>query len=261
MTQPPHHLFHTGFINSVKQGWFGSIMMSQHTSKNSNQMIKGKKKQNTSGSYQNIIQAKNRVYKTQIFFWSFVHFCLCSSYLLFRGSKVTSKWHLTCCRERKRTSISPLETFKIEVVVLWKFIKLWMDVWREADVPSAPGCSCSGPGLQSWDTWFFPGWRRSWSWSRWSPAEQQTRGILASRGAVTSRCCYGVTDGTWDWAALMEMSLNIFLLLWLVLNIFTACWAASCTSTDSGLLSNQPPSGGTFSEFDKHFRKQLWGLG
>lgn len=44
MTQPPHHLFHTGFINSVKQGCFGSIMMSQHTSKNSNQMIRGKKK-------------------------------------------------------------------------------------------------------------------------------------------------------------------------------------------------------------------------
>lgn len=44
MTQPPHHLFHTSFINSVKQGWFGSIMMSQHISKNSNQMIKEKKK-------------------------------------------------------------------------------------------------------------------------------------------------------------------------------------------------------------------------
>lgn len=100
MTQPLHHLFHTGFINSVKQGWFGFIMMSQHTSKNSNQMIK--EKTNTSGLYQNVIQAKNRVYKTQIFFCSFVHFCLCSSCLSFRGLKVTSKWHLICCRERKK---------------------------------------------------------------------------------------------------------------------------------------------------------------
>lgn len=63
----------------------------------------------------------------------------------------------------------------------------------------------------------------------------------------------------------METSLNNFLPLDCVLNIFTACWAASWTSIDSGLLSNQPPNRGTFpirqlnthTQFNRHWNEHV----
>lgn len=81
-------------------------------------------------------------------------------------------------------------------------------------------------------------------------------GLLDCRNTVMSRWCYRAMNRTWVWAAVMETSLNIFLLLECVLNIFTACWAASWTSDESGFLSNQPPRRDTFSGFntDKDFR-------
>lgn len=62
---------------------------------------------------------------------------------------------------------------------------------------------------------------------------------------------------TWLWAAVMEISLNIFLALDLVLNMLTANWVASLTSFESGLLSDQSPRRCTFSmrKLNKDIRK------
>lgn len=164
--------------------------------------------------------------------------CPCSSCLLFRGLKVTSKRHLTCCRGANKITIIKLEVLtsrwdkKVSLDILTflsrlQLLRSWFSVLRHFVFPRM----ASILKLITLVTW------------------GANRAITGGH-AVTPRWIYRPRSRTWVWAAVTETSLNIFLLLEIVLKVFTACWAASWTSNESGVLSNQPPSRGTFSGFD-----------